>query len=78
MSAGPPDVTALEIPAAEAALTAAGWTISAVIQTRPPKAGGGLGNARVVRQRITGEREIQLVVAYTQYERDAAGRNLRH
>ncbi len=69
MISGLPDVTAYELAEARERLAAAGWQVADVIETRPPRGGAGKGAARVARQRVTGERLVELVVVYTEYER---------
>lgn len=66
-----PDVTALELPAAEEALAAAGWRVQSTVATRPPAGGDGAGVPRVLRQRVVGRREVELVIAHPRYERGA-------
>ena len=66
-----PDVTAYELPEAQATLAAVNWTISRLVESRPPGAAQGVGIPRVTRQRVTGPREVELVIVYTHYERPA-------
>ena len=74
----PPDVTVLEVPAAFAALAAAGWENVTRVETRPPWAGAGLDTPRVARQRTLASGVIELVVVYPRYERPARDGRVRH
>ncbi|MCS7235675.1 MAG: PASTA domain-containing protein [Armatimonadota bacterium] len=64
--AAPPDVVALPLEEALAALQKAGWQVR-VRTTSPPRSAPGGGVQRVVRQRATAANEVELVVAWERY-----------
>ena len=66
-----PDVLALELPAALDILAKAGWRVADLVRARPPRAGDGVGEERVVRQRVLAPGEVQLVVVHIAHERCA-------
>jgi hypothetical protein len=64
--AAPPDVVALPLEEALAALQEAGWQ-ARVRTTAPPRSTPAGGVQRVVRQRATTAGEVELVVAWERY-----------
>ncbi|MBI2246482.1 MAG: hypothetical protein HYY39_04985 [Armatimonadetes bacterium] len=65
----PVDVIGLELDDATRRLLAAGITVAAVSETRPPGSRVVLsGSLRVVRQRATGPRTVELVVTPERYD----------
>ena len=64
----PPDVTALELPAARDAVAAAGWEVAETLETRSPRAAAGHGEFRVLRQRTLAPGKLQLVASHPNFD----------
>jgi hypothetical protein len=57
----PPDVVGLTLEDARLAVTAAGWTVGEIVETRPPRR-TLQDPRRIVRQRVAAERQLVLIV----------------
>ncbi len=65
-----PYVAAFKQEAGREMLQLCGYTIGSVRLTRPPNHGKGQGDLRIVRQTLTGENTVDLVVSYDSYMKE--------
>ena len=65
-----PYVAAFNLETGRRMLQSCGYTIGVVLLTGPPGKNSGVGDLRIVRQKLSGNRTVELTVSYESYMKE--------